>query len=144
MIFDEDEEDFRLLAYFALALQILKIPQSFSNQRIKQLDGFSAKIRGQRILEFPVLLIGQFAKNDLYADYISGYDLMQYCFSTLLDGQARLGGRIVMLECKDIPYLASFYERFGFAKIERDYKEGELIQLVRILREDEIIELSGM
>ncbi len=60
--------------------------------------------------------------------------------STLLDGQTRLGGRIVMLECKDIPYLICFYEQFGFIKLEKDYQEGDLIQLIKILREDEIIE----
>lgn len=65
---------------------------------------------------------------------------MQYCLSTLLDGQMRLGGRIVMLECKDIPYLISFYEQFGFIKLERDYQGGDLIQLIKILREDEMIE----
>ena len=143
LIFDEDKEDFKLLAYFTLALQVLKIPESFSNRRIKQLDGFNAKIHGERILEFPALLIGQLAKNDLYRDCMSGYELVQYCLSTLLDGQIRLGGRIVMLECKDIPYLISFYKQFGFAKLEKDYKEGDLIQLIKILREEEIIELPG-
>jgi len=140
LIFDESKEDFKLLAYFTLALQVLKIPESFSNRRIKQLDGFNAKIRGERILEFPTILIGQLAKNDLYKDCLSGFELMQYCLSTLLDGQVRLGGRIVMLECKDIPYLIHFYEQFGFNKLDRDCQEGDNIQLVKILREDEIIE----
>lgn len=66
--------------------------------------------------------------------------LMQYCLNTLLDGQARLGGRIIMLECKNIPYLINFYNQFGFFKIEKDYEEDELLQLVKILQEDELIE----
>jgi len=140
LIFDEDEEEFKVLGYFSLALQVLKIPESFSNRKIKELDGFNAKIYGGRILEFPAILIGQLAKNDLYKDRLSGFKLMQYCLSTLLDGQMRLGGRIVMLECKDIPYLISFYEQFGFIKLERDYQGGDLIQLIKILREDEMIE----
>lgn len=45
-----------------------------------------------------------------------------------------------MLECKNVPYLIRFYNEFGFSKIEKDYKEGELIQIIRILREDEVIE----
>lgn len=135
--FNENEEEFKVLAYFTLALQVLKIPESFSNRKIRNLDGFNAKIHGERITEFPVILIGQLAKNDLYKDHLSGFKLMQYCMSTLLDGQMRLGGRIVMLECKDIPYLIYFYEQFGFIKLERDYQEGDLIQLIKILREDE-------
>jgi predicted GNAT family N-acyltransferase len=144
LVFDEDEEEFKVLGYFSLALQVLKIPRTFSNRKIKELDGFNAKIHGQRILEFPAILIGQLAKNDLYKDRLSGYELMQYCLSTLLDGQMRLGGRIVMLECKDIPYLICFYEQFGFIKLDRDYQEGDLIQLIKILREDEIIEKSDI
>ena len=144
LIFNENEEEFKVLAYFTLALQVLKIPESFSNRKIRNLDGFNAKIHGERITEFPAILIGQLAKNDLYKDHLSGFKLMQYCMSTLLDGQMRLGGRIVMLECKDIPYLIYFYEQFGFIKLERDYQEGDLIQLIKILREDELIESNNI
>lgn len=59
---------------------------------------------------------------------------------TDLAGQERLGGRIIMLECKDIPALIVFYNSFGFEKIEKDYGKEELIQFVRILSEDELIE----
>ncbi|WP_434417394.1 hypothetical protein [Tissierella praeacuta] len=67
---------------------------------------------------------------------------MQYCLSTIMDGQIRLGGRIIMLECKDLKYLVKFYEQFGFIKLERDYKKDELLQLIKILQEDELIENS--
>lgn len=65
---------------------------------------------------------------------------MEYCLITLLKGQARLGGRIIMLECKDVPYIISLYEKFGFQKLEKEYEEEELLQMVKILEEDEIIE----
>jgi len=45
-----------------------------------------------------------------------------------------------MLECKNVPYLIKFYGDFGFEKIEKDYEKDELLQLLRILKEDEIIE----
>ena len=140
LIFDEDEEEFKVLAYFTLALQVLKIPETFSNRKVKEFDGFSAKIKGNRITEFPVILIGQVGKNDLYKEKIASYDVMQYCLSTLLDGQMRLGGRIILLECKDVPYLIEFYNQFGFIKLEKDYQKDELIQLIKILQEDELIE----
>jgi hypothetical protein len=140
IIFDEDADDFSILAYFTIALQILKVPESLSNRKIKDFDGFSAKINGEKITEFPVMLIGQIGKNDLHKDKITGYKVMEYCMSTLLDGQMRLGGRIIMLECKDIPYLLEFYEQFGFMKLDRDYEEGELIQFIKILQEDELID----
>lgn len=139
IIYDETDSKVRLLAYFTLALQVLKIPEQFSNRKILQLDGFSAKFNGEKITEIPVILIGQIAKNDQYRQYISGHEIMQYSMSTLLDGQNRISGRVVLLECKDIPYLVEFYNKFGFTKINREYSNNELIQMVKILSEEEII-----
>ena len=143
LIYNEEKLDIELeiLAYYTIALQVLKIPENLSNQRIKKLDGLSAKIRGERILEFPVILIGQLGKNELYENAISGSEVMNYCLSTILDGQIRLGGRIIMLECKNVPYLISFYEGFGFSKIDKDYEDDEFLQFIKILNEDEIVEL---
>lgn len=45
-----------------------------------------------------------------------------------------------MLECKDVPYIISLYESFGFQKLEKEYEEEELLQMIKILEEDEIIE----
>jgi len=140
LIFDEDAEEFSVLAYFTLALQVLKIPDNLSNRKIKLLDGFNAKIKGERITELPALLIGQFGKNDIHKADITGDELMQYCLSTMLEGQIRLGGRIFMLECKDVPYLLEFYKKYGFQKIEKDYDKDELLQLIRILQDDEIVD----
>ena len=76
-----------MLAYFTLALQVLRIPQDLlSSRETLKLDGFSSKMKGQKITQFPVILIGQIGKNDLYRRDITGYEMMQYCMSTLLDG----------------------------------------------------------
>lgn len=142
LIYDEDESaEFKILAYFTLSIQILKVPDEFSNRQIKGLDGYNAKIRGNRITEFPTILIGQFGKNEFYDDSgFSGDELMGYCLSTIFEGQTKLGGRIIMLECQDIPYLIDFYGRYGFERLDRNYEEGELIQLLRILSEEDLIE----
>lgn len=139
LIYDEDAEEFKLLGYFTLALQILKIPNEFSNRQIKKLDGFNAKFKNERITELPTILIGQIAKNELHKEEFSGTELMEYCFGKIFDGQEILSGRIIALECKNIPYLIEFYEQFGFARIEKDYEKDELQQLIRILSEDELL-----
>lgn len=139
-IFDEEAEGFKILAYFTLAIQVLKVPEELlSGRKTILLDGFSSKIRGMKITEFPAILIGQLGKNELYPDTIYGPEVMEYCLATLLEGQVRLGGRISMLECKDIPYLIKLYENFGFQKLEKEYEESELLQMIKILEEDEII-----
>ena len=139
LIYDEDE-DFKVLAYFSLALQVLKIPDEFSNRQISKLDGFSAKIRGSKLTELPAILIGQLGKNEMFQELLTGDMLMQLCLSRLYEGQMSVGGRIIMLECKDVPYLIEFYGRYGFQKLEKDYEENEYIQMIKILQEDEIIE----
>lgn len=141
-IFDEEAEEFRILAYFTIALQVLKVPEELlSAKKTKVLDGFSSKTRGTKITEFPAILIGQLGRNDLYKGSISGYEILEYCLVNILMGQERLGGRIIMLECKNIPYLICLYEKFGFRKIDKDYSEDELIQMIKILDESDIIEV---
>lgn len=140
-IFDEDEDEFNILAYFTLAMQVLKVPEELlSGRKTKILDGFSSKIKGSKITEFPTILIGQVGKNDFYKELISGLQVMEYCLAAVFKGQAVLGGRIIMLECKDIPYIINLYETFGFQKLEKDYEAGELLQMIKILEDDEIIE----
>lgn len=65
---------------------------------------------------------------------------MEYCLSTVLKGQSVLGGRLIMLECKDIPYIINLYKKFGFQKLEKNYANDELLQMIRVLDDDEIIE----
>lgn len=119
----------------------MKIPEDLiTGRKAKKLDGFSSKRNGTPITEFPSILIGQIRKNEMYGETISGLEILNYCLATILEGQIRLGGRIIMLECKNIPYLIRLYEDFGFKLLEKDYQENELLQMIRILDEYEIIE----
>ena len=45
-----------------------------------------------------------------------------------------------MLACKDNTYLINLYEKFGLNVLEREYEDGELLQMIKILEEDENIE----
>ena len=138
-IFDEESDTFKILAQFTIAIQVLRLPKTLlSGRKIKILDGFGSKINGELISEFPVILIGQFSKNDSYSKEINGEEIMQYCFATILEGQSKLGGRIVMLECKNHPYLLEFYKKYGFQVIDKNYEKNELFQLIRIFNEEEI------
>ena len=142
-IFDEEKEEFQILAFFTLAIQVLRIPEEMiSGRKAKFFDGFSSKINGVKITEFPAILIGQLGKNEMYSDLIYGTEILEYCLAKIFEGQARLGGRIIMLECKDIPYLIHLYKQFGFDVLDKDYEEGELLQMFKVLEEDEIVELE--
>ncbi len=139
LLIDEDNESFQILGYFTIALKILEIPEEFSNQQIKKLDGFRAKQNGEKIQYIPTILLGQLGKNDSISESFSGRVLLDYVLSTILIGQKYLAGRIIMLECKDIPYLKDLYQEYGFDLLEKDYSSNDLLTYFRILRENEII-----
>ncbi|MBP1920695.1 hypothetical protein [Youngiibacter multivorans] len=139
LVFDEDSDKFNILGYYTIAIQVLKIPSEFSNRRILKLDGLSAKRNGEIITELPAILIGQIGKNELYKDNVTGHKIMEFCLNTIFDGQARLGGRLIILECKKVPYFYGFYEQFGFNKLEKEYQDDEFVQFFRIFEENELV-----
>lgn len=122
-----------IVGYFALALQVLKIPSNISVRQIKALDGFSGKIHGERISALPVFLIGQLAKNDLYAKEISGKELLDYALEIILRAKSMVAGRLVLIDAHDSEGLLNFYRKNGFDKISKDQKT-ELVQLVRVIK----------
>jgi len=67
LLLDEDELEcgnIKIAAYFSLAIQSLKIPESTSMSQIRRLDGLYSKSGGEPISEVPSYLIGQLAKDD--------------------------------------------------------------------------------
>jgi hypothetical protein len=138
IIYDEENNKFEILGYFTLALQILKIPNRLSNRKIKILDGFSAKKDNEVITELPCILIGQFGKNYNCHTKITGAEIMSFCLNILFDGQEKLGGRLIALECKNVGYLIDFYKNFNFDLINQN-TTNELLQFIRVLNEDELI-----
>jgi hypothetical protein len=68
------------------------------------------------------------------------YSVLDYRLAKILEGQIRLGGRLIMLESKDIPSPVQLYEIFGFKVLEKDYQQNELLQMIKIIDEETIIE----
>ncbi|AVX30318.1 hypothetical protein CTH_0715 [Carboxydocella thermautotrophica] len=135
LVFDEEaslEGEFKLLGYFALALQSLKIPEGTSVSQIRRLDGLYSRKGDGLITEIPAFLIGQLGKNDLYKDDINGDKLMKYALAVISRAQEIVGGRIVFLECQDKPKLIDFYSRNGF-KIFRKDPLDNLVQMIRLI-----------
>lgn len=132
-------DELEIIGYFSLALSILDVPKFLSNRKRKDLDGLSAKRKGVLVKKIPSILIGQFAKNDLYGNKFSGEKLLEICLSKILEGQKILGGRIIMVECKNQPNLVNFYEHADFTLTTNDFGKEDLLVFHRILNEKEII-----
>lgn len=89
-------------------------------------------------------LIGQLGKNynHGYDSLITGDELLKIACDVVREGQRIFGGKLVYLECEDVPALLRFYENNGFVSFgkreldgdERDKLKGQyLIQLMKYL-----------
>lgn len=72
------EKHLIIYGYVSIALKILSVAQDMSNRMRKELDGFSAKIRGEQISDFPCYLLGQLSKNsNAKSEELSGKQLIR-------------------------------------------------------------------
>lgn len=116
---------FEILAYFSLAVQVLKIPDNLSKEKIKKLDGLY-----KNTSEIPVYLIGQLAKNDAHKDQIDGSEVINLALSIIMKSFKYVGGRIILVECDDNPKLIDYYTQSGFDYFQRD---EEFIHMIKFL-----------
>ena len=139
-----------LVGYFALAAKYFHIDAgqhgkigSNLRKRINKFVNYDASIQKYIV---PAPLIGQLGKNykNSYNELISGDELLQIACETVKEGQRILGGKLVYLECEDVPSLIRFYEENGFCSFgkreldgdERDKMKGQyLIQMLKYLGE---------
>lgn len=135
-----NQEDFEnniscpvIYGYISLALKILSVPSSISNRVRKELDGFSAKIHGQQINNFPCYLIGQLSKNSAIDNNpISGNDLLQTAYDIIANAAEAVGGRYMMIECREHKKLIQFYKNNFFSEIDRIPDQNiPMVQMIR-------------
>lgn len=115
---------FSVLGYFAISLHAVSLPESLTNRQIQRLDGFSAKNKQGRLTALPAYLIGQLAKNDAFAQCITGRELLGYAFSVIKRLYKETGGRIVAIDCRPIEKLRRFYSDNGFVQIGHNESTG--------------------
>lgn len=130
---DVQLKDLRILGYFALALKVLSIPDDYSNRKRKELDGLSSKLHGEVIKDIPCYLIGQLARNDeVSTEELTGKQLLKMAFSVIQTSVDAVGGRIVMIECRDKDSLVSFYQDNDFVTIAEQSDNGQpMKQMIR-------------
>nr|WP_018154771.1 hypothetical protein [Methanothermococcus thermolithotrophicus] len=127
-----------ILGYFTLTSSILKIVEEVSKKTLKRLDGIS-----KDKTEFPIYLIGQLGKNDIFWNEISGSYLLESAISNIYDAHEVVGGRVVLIETLNNEKLIKFYEKNRFKQLQKrlDVKKDnigneikkEYIQLIRFL-----------
>lgn len=132
LVYTSYKQEKVLAGYFALANKSLVIRNQVSGSLRKRITGFKNK----EIKDLPVFLIGQLSKN-FSKDYdkiplITGQQLLQLAIQKILQSWHLFGGRIILVECLDNPYLRRFYENEGFSFVEKDEKDGLLKYILDI------------
>lgn len=109
-----------ILGYIAIALKVLHIPDGLSINARKNYDGYRGKSQGKPITDIPCYLIGQLARND-HADktLLSGNELLEEAHRIIMSSVENVGGRFMMIECRDKPKLLKFYRDNNFEEISR-------------------------
>lgn len=126
--------DLHIYGFFTVALKVLDLPESLSNRKRLELDGFSAKMRGEVIQSVPCYLIGQLAKNSAVQDAVSGAELLGYAMQVIASAARFVGGRYALIECRDEPHLRKFYADSSFAEFDKIPDEDvPMVQMIRPL-----------
>ena len=122
-----------IYGYISLAVKVFTVPETTSNRQRQQLDGFSAKEHGKQISNFPCYLIGQLARNsNVPKDTISGAELLKIANTIIGEAVKLVGGRNILVECRNNEKLIQFYLNNGFYKISQVPDENQtMIQLIR-------------
>lgn len=140
LICDEEElisgnknSPLKIYGYISIALKVLSVPETLSNRKRREIDGLSAKIHGTQIVDFPCYLIGQLSKNsNIENNEINGKQLIDMALSIIVASVEAVGGRYVMIECRENEKLLKFYENNFFNEIARiPDNEQPMIQMIR-------------
>lgn len=122
------------MAFFTVALNVLEFDETLSNRKRKDLDGIFSKRNNKPIQNMPVFLIGQLAKNELYdGGPFCGQVIVDHALHELAKAQMHVGGRIVLVECKQEEKLISFYKEYGFDEfthIPDDMRKENMVQFI--------------
>lgn len=146
LVFTSYQERTVLIGYFALAPKFFHINLKNTSKTFgKRIRKFARYDEGMKRHLVSSILIGQLGKNYThgYDALIRGEELLKIACDTVREAQRITGGRLVYLECEDVPSLIHFYKENGFSSFgtreldgdEKDAFSGKyLIQMVKYLK----------
>lgn len=145
LIYASYKNSWVLIGYYSLAHKTLivenqAVPKSLK-KRLRQFATYNPDIKRYII---PAPLIAQLGKNfhNNYNRLITGDELLGMAIEDVKTTQQILGGKVVYLECEDIPNLVDFYKSNGFVifdkrtldKDETDIKSDYLLQMLKYFK----------
>ncbi|MCL2488792.1 MAG: N-acetyltransferase [Oscillospiraceae bacterium] len=148
LVFTSYRDQTVLAGYYTLALKIITISEKkISNTIRRKLIKYASRDQSMKCFNIPAPLIAQLGKNytHSYNKLITGDELLKLACEKVAQIQQAAGGKVVYLECEDIPKLISFYSDNGFCDfgkrmLERDEIENQTgnyyVQMLKIIKID--------
>lgn len=109
-----EKDSIEIVAYFTVALKVLKLGENVSNEQKKKITGMNSDTH-----EIAGYLIGQIGKNSNTSAKIKGDELFNLAENVILEAYDHVGGRVIFLECEEVAPLINFYEKNGYKRIPR-------------------------
>ncbi|MGL6184702.1 MAG: GNAT family acetyltransferase [Clostridium chrysemydis] len=117
----------KLLGFYSLAAHNFNVKEGTSKSKVKRLDGFN-----KNATNIQCWLIGQLAKNDKYANQITGKEIIEFAQESILYLYKLAGLRTILIECKHEKKLIEFYKNHGFEFLQESTVDG-LVQMTKII-----------
>ena len=125
-----DESIPKVKGFFSIGLKTLQISDGIILSKTLSRKLGNASDEHQHI---PAFLIGQLGRDSSYdSAEIDGKDMLQDCYDLILAVREIVGGRVVLLDCRNEEKLCRYYEGEGFIDITE--AEGEMRRYVRLLK----------
>ncbi len=120
-----------MVGYYSLALQVLDLSPTTSKSLRKKITGFKQENKSGAA----VYLLGQLGKNfnNSANRYISGHDLFLLAMRDIYEASLYVGGRIVLIECKDDVHLRNFYGNKLGLQLINENNDGNLLKYITLV-----------
>ena len=131
LVFLPQGDEHLLVGYYSLALQILDLSPVFSKSLRKKITGFKQENKSGAA----VYLLGQLGKNfNRGANLnISGQDLFLLAMRDIFEASRYVGGRIILIECKDDAHLKNFYGKDLGLQLIDDNSDNGLLKYITLV-----------
>lgn len=130
VFYDDGGDTHILVGYFSLALITIDVSSNVSRSIIRKISGNEGK------KQCVALLLGQLGKNHKDGIHrrklITGKQLLGIAQNIIRDIQYKIGGRTLLVECKNCSALRDFYEECGFKLVNKSLKEDLLRYFIPI------------
>lgn len=124
--YKESNNDLKVIAYFTLGITSIDLSNFNDNKKKKIVGSFHKRAERDN---FPAFLIAQLGRSDAYShEELSGETLLLECFSVLKTAANIVGGKAVILECREHMY-EKVYQKLGFKKLVNDLNSDNLYML---------------